>query len=332
MTYRKSLLYFFLLGWMFTVSLGISSHPGVLDFFSNHKQESVPRSVQNKFRDLMTNLNKRKIDISLVLEGGPGKDGIPAIHEPKFVKVKKANLKEDILGIFVDIDGEQRYYPYNILVWHEIVNDSIGNTHFVVTFCPLCGSGIVLNRSVEGEVLRFGVSGLLFESNLLMYDHKTESLWSQSRGEAVVGDYTGTTLELIQMQVIPFKELIAKYLKASVLSEDTGHTRDYSLYPYGDYETNDNLYFPVSVMDKRFPAKEMMYVFRLGEKVVAFPVKSLRSKDRSKVIEGQTVNARREGYEIHVTVDGQTIPGYYEMWFSWAVHHQKNGIVWTFDK
>ncbi len=85
-------------------------------------------------------------------------------------------------------------------------------------------------------------------------------------------------------------------------------------------------------MDKRFPAKEMMYVFRLAEKVIAFPVKDLRAEAESKVIEGKTVNARREGYEIHVTVDGRTVPGYYEMWFSWAVHHQKNGIVWTFDR
>jgi hypothetical protein len=280
----------------------------------------------------MTNLNKRSIDLSLILEGGPGKDGIPAIHSPKFIKVKKSNLGEDILGIFVEIDGEQRYYPYNILVWHEIVNDSIGNTHFVVTFCPLCGSGIVLNRTVKGEDLRFGVSGLLFESNLLMCDHRTESLWSQSRGEAVVGDYTGVTLELIQMQVIPFRELKARYPKARVLSEDTGYARDYSLYPYGDYETNNELYFPISVMDKRFPAKEMMYVFRLAEKVIAFPVKDLGTEDQSKVIEGQKVNARREGYEIYVTADGQAVPGYYEMWFSWAVHHQKNGIVWTFDR
>ena len=322
MTCRKLLACFLLLGWMSAANPGICFD----------RQESVPRSVQNKFRDLKTNLRKRSIDLNLILDGGPGKDGIPAIHSPKFVKADEASLQEDMLGIFVDIGSEQRYYPYNILVWHEIVNDFVGNTPLAVTFCPLCGSGIVFNRTVKGEVLRFGVSGLLFESNLLMYDHKTESLWSQSQGEAVVGDYTGISLELMRMQVIPFKELKAKYPQASVLSEDTGYARDYSFYPYGDYETSDELYFPISVQDKRFPAKEMMYVFHLAEKVIAFPVKDLGIEDQSKVIQGQTGNARREGNEILVTLDGRTVPGYYEMWFSWAVHHQKNGIVCRIEK
>lgn len=332
MSYRQSLACLLLLGGMFAANPGLFSEPGLLGSHARDGLEAFFGASQKKFQNLKTNLKKRRIDLNLILDGGPGKDGIPAIHSPRFVAVDEANLREDIFGIFVDISGEQRYYPYNILVWHEIVNDTVGNTPLAVTFCPLCGSGIVFGRTVEGHVLWFGVSGLLFESNLLMYDHKTESLWSQSRGEAVVGDYTGTSLELLRMQVIPFKELRAKYPRALVLSEDTGYARDYSFYPYGDYATSDELYFPVSFQDKRFPAKERIYVFRLGEKVIAFSVKDLGTEDKSKVIEGQTVNVRREGHEIRVAVNGRTVPGYHEMWFSWAVHHQKNGIVWRFEK
>ena len=161
-----------------------------------------------------------------------------------------------------------------------------------------------------------------------MYDDLTESMWSQSRGEAVVGNYTGTKLELVKMQLLPFKELKSKYPQAEILSEKTGHSRDYSFYPYGDYNESDDLYFPVSVQDKRFPAKEIMYVFIVNDKYVAFPVKKVGSKRRTKDIEGKKNGVETNGGEIIVTVDEEIVPGYYEMWFSWATQHQKNGIVW----
>lgn len=295
-------------------------------------QFSPTETIRRKFKGLKTNLNKRSIDLDLILEGGPGKNGIPAINYPKFISIDKTKLKDEGLGVLVSIKGEQRYYPYNILVWHEIVNDSFGGMDLAITFCPLCGSAAAFDRQVKGKTLRFGVSGKLYESNLLMYDAKTESLWSQSRGEAVVGDYTGTKLELVKIQVIQFGELKSKYSQAKILSEKTGYIRDYSLYPYGDYESSEDLYFPVSVQDKRFPAKEMMYVFHVNDKYVAFPVKDLGSERIDKVIEGITCSVEKEGGEINVYVDGKIVPGYFEMWFSWATHHQKNGIVWKMKK
>jgi hypothetical protein len=166
---------------------------------------------------LETDPRTHSIDLDLILGGGPVKDGIPSIDDPAFVSVQEADIADEVQGILVDFEGVQRYYPFSILVWHEVVNDSIGDTHFAVTFCPLCGSGVVFDRDVDGDVLEFGVSGLLYESNLLMYDRDTESLWSQSLGEAVVGEKTGAVLDILFMQLVDFATLADDYPDAQVL-------------------------------------------------------------------------------------------------------------------
>lgn len=278
-----------------------------------------------------TDITERSIDLDRLLPGGPGKDGIPALTDLTFLPPAMAELDEDVRGILVDFEGERRFYPFNILVWHEVANDSIGNSHFAVTFCPLCGSGIVFNREVAGEVLEFGVSGLLFESNLVMYDQASHSFWSQSLGEAVVGSHTGSRLEILPMQLLTFEEAWRKYPDMRVLSDDTGFARDYDRNPYSGYDESESLLFPVSVQDKRFPAKDLMYVFRLGERSVAFPLERLSEEGATGVLDGTTVEASREGGEIRVTLDDRPVPGYIEMWFSWATQHQQDGLVWELE-
>lgn len=285
-----------------------------------------------KFHELETNLSKTEIDLSQVLSGGPGKDGIPAINDPKFISVAEAEaeLDEEVLGIFLDINGDQRYYPYTILVWHEIVNDTVGNQPVAVTFCPLCGSAITFDRNVNGKVVEFGVSGLLYESNLLMYDSENESLWSQALGRAVVGDDAGTNLDHVPMQLLTFAEFKQKFPEAQVLSNDTGHSRNYGFFPYGDYDESDDLVFPTSVQDKRFHPKTIMYVVNVGsDKSAAFVWEKAGETGTAELeVDGQQVTLTRNGGEAVVTIDGQEVPGYFEMWFSWATHHQDNGYVW----
>ncbi|MBT7754890.1 MAG: DUF3179 domain-containing protein, partial [Candidatus Magasanikbacteria bacterium] len=215
---------------------------------SIHEENNVKR----KFREFNIDLSMHSIDLNAILDGGPGKDGIPALTNPKTVSLDDVDTKEDILGILVEINDEKKYYPYNVLVWHEIINDTLGGKEIAVTFCPLCGSAIVFDRDVEGEILDFGVSGKLFESNLLMYDTQTDSLWSQAKGEAVVGEKTDTKLTRIPFQLLSFKQIREKEENLDVVSTDTGFKRDYSVYPYGDYEENDSMVFPVSVNDKRY--------------------------------------------------------------------------------
>ena len=137
-------------------------------------REGVETKVAMNFLnfDLKTNTSKASIDLSLVLSGGPGKDGIPAINNPKFISLNEVDTNGDERGILLNSDNEQRFYPYTILVWHEIINDRFDGKDIAITFCPLCDSAVVYNRNINDEILTFGVSGLLFESNLLMYDLK----------------------------------------------------------------------------------------------------------------------------------------------------------------
>lgn len=183
------------------------------------------------------------------------------------------------------------------------------------------------DRKVAEEVLEFGVSGLLFESNLLMYDRKTESLWVQATGRAVVGGLEGTRLTIMPMQVITFDEIRKRYPDAQVMSKDTGYARDYETNPYADYEASEKLLFDVSVDDKRYPAKAHVWVFEAAGRSVAMPIDSLGSTPSTRTIEGRSVAASRDGNIITVKVDGKTVPGFREMWFIWATFNQRDGIV-----
>jgi len=308
---------------------------------SGSKQENNPVAVNSldKAREvafqsggLKTNTAITAISLDKVLDGGPGKDGIPAITNPKFTSVAEAKkwLKDDADGIVVTVGKTTRFYPYNIIVWHEIVNDVIEKKPLVVTFCPLCGSAIVFDAMIDGKSEQFGVSGKLYESNLLMYDKTTESLWSQIIGEAVVGDRTGQQLTVYQSQVMKFKVAMEKYPNMDVLSEKTGYSRSYDVSPYGDYDTNDKIYFPISINDTRLPAKEIMYIVNIDDHSVAFKRNALsESKTATVSVGDKKISAIILDGEIQVkSEEGNIIPGYTAMWFSWAIHHQKNGVVW----
>lgn len=282
---------------------------------------------------LKTDTSKTSIDLDLVLEGGPGKDGIPAITAPKFTSVSRVSrsIRPETQGIAVTFGKTTRFYPYNILNWHEIVNDVIEGKPLTVTFCPLCGSAIVFEATVNGEVFQFGVSGLLYENNLLMYDTKTDTLWSQVLGEAVVGDFAGTKLDHYPLSVMSFDDFRRRYPAGQVLSDDTGFSRRYDIDPYGNYEETDNLLFPLSVRDARLPLKEVMYIVNVGENSVAFKLDDLTRAGEGTIEAGdKKITAKVSDDRILVTKEGdkENIPGYYAMWFSWAVHHQEDGIVW----
>ncbi len=305
------------------------------------KQENNPVTVQSseetkvpafQFDGLKTNTAITSIPLDLVLDGGPGKDGIPAITNPKFISVVEAKkwLRGDADGIVVTVGKTTRFYPYNIIVWHEIVNDVIEKKSLVVTFCPLCGSAIVFDATVDARAEQFGVSGKLYESNLLMYDKTTESLWSQIIGEAVVGDRTGQKLAVYPSQVMSFKQVMEKYPNMEVLSKETGYSRSYNVSPYGDYDTNDKIYFPISINDTRLPAKEIMYIVNIDDYSVAFKRSALSESETATVEVGdKKITAQIIDGEIEVKNNvGEIIPGYTAMWFSWAIHHQKDGIVW----
>lgn len=297
----------------------------------NEKSDVTAKEFGFENKGLKTNTAKTSIPLEKVLDGGPGKDGIPALMNPKFTSVKEAekNIPVDIDGMVVSVGNVTKFYPFSIMVWHEIVNDTINGKPLVITFCPLCGSSVAFEAEANGKAEQFGVSGKLYESNLLMYDKSTESLWSQSIGTAVVGDRTEEKLTVYNSQLMTFGDFKNKWPNGQVLSIDTGHNRDYSFYPYRDYNDNEDIFFPISVKDNRFPVKEIMYVVNAYDKSVAFPVKQLSSSVVSVAVGDNKVTATLIDGEVVVKdALGKILPGYNEMWFSWATQHQKDGVVW----
>jgi hypothetical protein len=204
---------------------------------------------------------KHTVPLDKIVSGGPPQDGIPSIDNPKFQSVQEADkiLEDSELIVGLNINGDIRAYPLQILVWHEIVNDVVGEEPIAVTYCPLCFTNQVFNRTLsDGNTVEFGTSGKLYNSNLVMYDRKSNSLWSQALGEGIVGEYAGIKLERIPFDVAYWKEWKELYPESKVLSRDTGSVRPYGADPYGDYYTNDLILFPVANDDKRMGLKEII--------------------------------------------------------------------------
>lgn len=151
-----------------------------------------------------------------------------------------------------------KFYPYQILVWHEVVNDAVEGERILVTYCPLCLTGFVFDPLVKGERVEFGTSGKLWKSNLVMYDRKTESLWSQILGEAIIGEMVGSKLNLLESDLVRFGEWKERFPGGEVLSRDTGATRFYGSNPYGDYFAPVDFALQlVKTRDDRLPHTEL---------------------------------------------------------------------------
>jgi hypothetical protein len=215
------------------------------------------------------------------VSGGPPKDGIPAVINPRFVTPDEAGRwlkpKEPVISLVVG--NEARAYPLQILIWHEIVNDRIAETPVVVTFCPLCHSAIAFNRNVAGRAHTFGVSGMLRYSDMIMYDRETESLWQQLTGQAVVGDLTGAKLEELPAQIISFEQFSAAYQYGLVLSRDTGYKRDYGRNPYSGYDDVSKKPFRFrGNQDKRLRPMEKVITLSIGTVERAYPYSITRKR------------------------------------------------------
>ncbi|HKG41387.1 MAG TPA: DUF3179 domain-containing protein [Nitrososphaeraceae archaeon] len=231
---------------------------------------------------------KHIVPVDQIVSGGPPPDGIPSIDDPKFISVQEAGrfLEDSDFVLGLNINGDIRAYPLQILVWHEIVNDNVGGIPVAVTYCPLCFTNQVFNRSLDDgqEVVEFGTSGKLYNSNLVMYDRTSKSLWSQAMAEGIVGKYAGTKLERVPFDVAYWKEWKQLYPESKILSRDTGSNRPYGVDPYGDYYTNSDVLFPVSNKDNRLGLKEIVVGFENKGQYKAYKLQEIENK---KVINDQ---------------------------------------------
>jgi hypothetical protein len=190
-----------------------------------------------------TDFSKRAVDLAEIKSGGPPKDGIPAIDQPRFERLahgkaqgQSATLAGTEPVISLVIEGDARAYPLRVLMWHEIVNDTVGGKPVAVTYCPLCNASLVFERTVDGRVLDFGTTGKLRNSDLVMYDRQTDSWWQQFTGEAIVGEMTGKALKLVPSRVESFAHFRERFPEGQVLVPNDPTARDYGRNPYVGYD------------------------------------------------------------------------------------------------
>ena len=263
-----------------------------------------------------------------ILQGGPPKDGIPSIDQPHFIQAKQADFlkpTDRVLGI--DYQGEARAYPIRILNWHEIVNDTIQGKPLSVTFCPLCGTGIVYQGEVQGRSLRFGVSGLLYNSDVLLYDRQTDTLWSQILSKGINGPLAGQKLTMIPSSQTSWEKWRKLHPNTKVLSTKTGFSRDYSRSPYGDYAQNRQTYFPVSAKSRRYHPKERVMGISINGKHKAYPFAELAKLGRT------SLQDQFQGQQLHLEIDvpnrdgsikdatGKPLELVNGFWFAWYAFH-----------
>jgi hypothetical protein len=232
-------------------------------------------------REFTTDFSRHSVPYDQILSGGPTKDGIPAIDEPTYVSVEAADswLQPQEAVIMVRVDGAARAYPIRILMWHEIVNDTLGGKPVAVTYCPLCNTAIAFDREFEGQVLDFGTTGRLRYSNMVMYDRQTESWWQQALGEAIVGQFTGRRLDMVPAAIVAWEDYKAAYPAGDVLSQETGIDRRYGENPYAGYDSLDQpsrLYIGPETPDDLPAMVRVIGIDRHGE-TIAYPYQVLEA-------------------------------------------------------
>ena len=282
-------------------------------------------------------LKNSQIAAGNIHQGGPAKDGIASIDKPKFVTTTQATfLKENDRVLGVVRRGEARAYPIKILNWHEIVNDRIRGQGVAITYCPLCGTGMVflsqVNTKNKRMALQFGVSGLLYNSDVLLYDRETQSLWSQILGKAVNGPLAGTPLQSIPVAHIRWQDWKKQHPQTKVLSTDTGYSRNYNQSPYQGYDNNRSIFFPLSAKSNRYHPKERVLGVCIKERCKAYPFAELSLSGKRSITDnfgGQSLKINfdpdnRDGQVVDRT--GKVLSSVNGFWFAWFAFHPKTEI------
>jgi len=294
---------------------------------------------RNPLAGWKTDFDRHAVPLSEFQSGGPGRDGIPAIADPSLLAAQEVDfLEPEEPVIELEVGGEVRAYPIQILIWHEIVNDVVGGAPVAVTFCPLCNTAIVFDRRLEGRVLEFGTTGNLRNSDLVMYDKQTESWWQQFGGRALVGELTGRKLDQLPARIVAWSEFRREHPDGTVLSRETGHDRPYGQNPYFGYDDVDSPpFFPTanSRDDRLLPKERVVFVERAGE-AVAVPFSTLRKRRTVPIevggrrlvvrwrrgvkspLDGGDVADGRDVGTAEVLEDGRLVPFDQPFWFAVA--------------
>ena len=278
-------------------------------------------------------MSHASIDVAAIRSGGPPKDGIPALSDPEFLDADETFfLRGEDRVIGLSAGGQSRAYPLKILDLHEVVNDQIAELPVAVTYCPLCDSSAVFDRRTQIGVREFGVSGLLYNSNVLLYDRngKPESLWSQVMAQGVTGPASGVALEAVPFEVTTWSDWVARHPKTKVLSTATGYDRKYDGTAYAHYSSSPELMFPASPRSDKLATKARVLGVWSGEHARAYSATMF--SDGQTLIE-DTLDGKRivielnsESQSLRVVESDDGLQWMYSFWFAWyAMHPNTSG-------
>jgi hypothetical protein len=265
-----------------------------------------------------------------LMQACPARDCIPAINQPVFVAADEVEyLRDDDIVMTLTLNGITRAYPTRILDRHEIVNDMFGPDPVAITYCPLCGSGLAFDRRQGGQVLDFGVSSLLHNSDLVMYDRQTESLWQQITGEAFAGKSRGSRLTTLPLSMITWDNWRKRYPDAQVLTVDGIDSDRYMKNAYGDYAESERLYMPVSATDARLHPKRVIYGMEIGERALAVDSEWLVKEGRwSDDYEGKKLLLTMDpNGEVAASLDDEPVTVHRMFWFAWYSFHTNTALI-----
>jgi len=265
-------------------------------------------------------------------QGCPARDCIPSIDSPKFVAAADAtHVADDDVVIAISFGGEHRAYPAQILDHHEIVNDTIAGEPIAITWCPLCGSAVGVRRKINGETTEFGVSGVLYNSDLVFYDRATETLWDQVEAKGIVGPLTDEELALVPVTMTRWSRWREAHPDTIVLSTETGFEEDYSTDHYGKYRDSTQLFFPVKNEDDRIHPKSVVFGFNVDGKAVAYTEALLQNHGTYRHDISGTEHAVTLHDDGSVTLQRDRVDGTQEpirlYWFAWYTFHPQTELL-----
>lgn len=280
------------------------------------------------------NLDGLALDPTDIHAGGPGKDGIPSLTDPETVPVGKADFPGHSRVVVVTVGEAARGYPLAILNWHEAVNDVLGDVPIAVVYCPLCDSVSVMDRRIGESTLEFGISGLLHNSNVLLYDRTTGALWSQLGLQAVSGPHVGTSLTHLPWRITTFERFTKDFPEADILSRRTGHGRNYGRNPYGAYFRSDRLMFPVTRRDNRLAPKTRVVGVKVGDTRRAYPVEDVRKAPDGRLVDkigSVEIVLRADADTVAVISAPEQASVVHTFWFAWAAFHPDTSVYTPLD-
>ena len=306
-----------------------SEQPGETPLRQGDEGQTIIRDVT-----LQNDFTGAKIVKEDLLQGCFGKDCIPSIDNPKFETASEADnwLQPDDRVFAIDYNDVVRAYPQRIMNWHEIVNDEASGTPIAITFCPLCGSALAFERKVDGVITKFGVSGKLHNSDLVMYDRYEGNLWQQITGEAIVGPAARRNETLVKVPIITveWNQWKTEHPETEVLSRETGFRRNYEQYPYGTYEEDERLLFGVKDLNKSLHIKAVVYGIEIDGLSKAYPEDVFEETSQiTDTIGGTSVTLQKQANgEIRVinTTTGEEIIPIRLFWFAWAAFHPETEL------